>query len=195
MSTDERQPESASGASGAPSDAAGLPAHPVRAALLSLLRETGTLTSTEAARRLGQSSGVCSFHLRRLAAAGLVEAVPNARGRSKPWRLAVPSQAGPGPGEEFGALARGLEDESWRSWQDAREAVPARWRREEAFSAVVYLAPEELAEVAEAVREVLAKYRDREWRPSARPPGAGPVAAVTRIYPLVQGPEPGPHAE
>ncbi|HEY9438774.1 MAG TPA: helix-turn-helix domain-containing protein, partial [Streptomyces sp.] len=76
-----------------------LPDHPVRSALLDLLAETGTITSTEAAARLGHSSGLCSFHLRQLARHGLIEEAPHQGGRARPWRLrwANPSGAS-GPG-------------------------------------------------------------------------------------------------
>lgn len=47
-----------------------LPEHEVRTALLDLLAEVGTVTATEAAARLGYSSGLCSFHLRQLARHG-----------------------------------------------------------------------------------------------------------------------------
>ncbi|GAB3209938.1 winged helix-turn-helix domain-containing protein [Marinactinospora thermotolerans] len=163
---------------------AGLARHPVRAALLELLEEAGTVTATEAARRIGASSGLCSFHLRRLAEHGVVEEVPNAPGRSRPWRLRAGRHTTPAPGEEFGSLERGLEDASWRHWLAHRDQAPHGWG-EEAFSAVVYLTPEEMGEVATAVRALLARYQDREWRPSARPEGAAPVAAITRIFPLL----------
>ena len=48
-------------------------AHPVRMALMGLLRTEGPLTATRAAELLGESSGTCSFHLRQLAKYGLVE--------------------------------------------------------------------------------------------------------------------------
>ncbi|MFF4344600.1 winged helix-turn-helix transcriptional regulator [Kitasatospora sp. NPDC001540] len=78
------------GRAGAEEAARTLPEHPVRLALLDVLAETGTLTATEAAARLGLSSGLCSFHLRRLAEHGLVEEAPRGGrggGRAKPWRL------------------------------------------------------------------------------------------------------------
>ncbi|MGW6442457.1 winged helix-turn-helix domain-containing protein [Lentzea sp. NPDC055074] len=64
-----------------------LPDHPVRLALLDLLAEHGTLTSTQAAARLGQSSGLCSFHLRQLAELGLIEEAPHQGGKARPWQL------------------------------------------------------------------------------------------------------------
>jgi Helix-turn-helix domain len=183
--------------------------HPLRVALLGLLAQRATLTSTEAARELGESSGACSFHLRQLARYGHVEEVPGARGRARPWRLAAtaepagngPAGAGPAGGEraggdEFGALARELENEGYRRWLSHREAAPPGWR-DEAFSAVLHLTPEELTEVAAAIRGVIAAYAGRTEavpppgrRPGPGRPGAGaggvlPVAVVARMFPLL----------
>ncbi|WP_372345496.1 winged helix-turn-helix domain-containing protein [Streptomyces sp. KL116D] len=71
----------------APGPARRLPDHPVRIALLDLLAEAGTVTSTQAAARLGYSSGLCSFHLRRLAEHGPIEEAAHGGGRARPWRL------------------------------------------------------------------------------------------------------------
>lgn len=165
-----------------------LPDHPVRVALLDLLAEAGTLTSTEAATRLGHSSGLCSFHLRQLAAHGLIEEAPHKGGRVRPWRLRwEPSgeQQDRGRGAEFDALARGLEDESHQHWLSHRDRAPAGWRQDESFSAVVHLTPAETAELAASVSDLLAAYRDREDHPGARPAGAEAVAVVTRLFPLL----------
>ncbi|MFJ9691715.1 helix-turn-helix domain-containing protein [Kitasatospora sp. NPDC101183] len=158
--------------------------HAVRTALLGLLAERGTLTSTEAAAALGHSSGLCSFHLRQLARHGLIEEAPAVDGRARPWRLPQPSEA-PLPDEDFGELARGLEDESYQHWLARRAQAPAEWRQDEAFSAVVHLTPAELAAVGEAVRRLLAPYRHRDTDPAARPADARPVAAVARLFPLL----------
>jgi hypothetical protein len=156
--------------------------HPVRAALLELLGRRGTLTSTEAARELGGSSGLYSFHLRQLARYGLVEEAPATDGRARPWRLAgaAPPEAGIDP-----ELARGLEDESYQRWLARRHEAPARWRDDEAFSQVLYLTPGELAEMGAAIRGLVDGYREREGRPATRPPGAAPVAVVARLFPLL----------
>jgi hypothetical protein len=171
--------------------------HPLRLALLGLLAHRATLTSTEAARELGESSGACSFHLRQLARYGHVEEVPGARGRARPWRLAAPAEpaesaesAGgtPAGGDEFGALARELENEGYRRWLSHREAAPPGWP-DAAFSTVLHLTPEELTEVAAAIRQVIAAYAERPGPMSGRP-GAGaagvlPVAVVARMFPLL----------
>ncbi len=79
-------------------------AHPVRMRLLRLLREDGPSTATALGERIGQSSGVTSYHLRVLGEAGLVEE-DSGRGnrRDRWWRVAreglafsfrVPGEAG-----------------------------------------------------------------------------------------------------
>uniref|UniRef100_A0AAU3GUN1 Winged helix-turn-helix domain-containing protein n=1 Tax=Streptomyces sp. NBC_01401 TaxID=2903854 RepID=A0AAU3GUN1_9ACTN len=177
--------------------------HEVRTALLDLLAEVGTVTATEAAARLGHSSGLCSFHLRQLARHGYIEEAPHSGGRARPWRLRRDDPAAGGAGEaaeeQFGDLARGLEDESWQRWLTQRDGAPAEWRRDEAFSAVAYLNPEEMSRVAEVVRQALAPYQVREQRPLARPDGARPVALITRLFPLLphtagEGEADGPNA-
>ena len=183
--------------------------HPVRTELLELIRRDGVVTATGAARELGGSTGLYSFHLRQLARHGVIEEAPAPRGRVRPWRLAATGMAGP-PGEqpaeqlaerpggqrprqvsdaELSAVARGLEDESYRRWLEHRDAAPGRWRRDEAFSQVLYLTPDEMAGMAEVIRALIAQYRHREARPEARPPEAAPVAVVARLFPLL---EPGP---
>ncbi|MYR63603.1 ArsR family transcriptional regulator [Streptomyces sp. SID625] len=167
----------------------GLREHEVRTALLELLAEVGTVTATEAASRLGYSSGLCSFHLRQLARHGRIEEAPHRGGRARPWRLVRHGRAADEPAEDaFGDLARGLEDESWQRWLTQRDGAPPEWRHDAAFSAVAYLTPGEMNRVAEAVRQALAPYQDREQRPLARPEGARPMALITRLFPLL------PHA-
>jgi hypothetical protein len=172
----------------------GLEQHPVREALLELIRRDGVVTATAAARELGGSTGLYSFHLRQLARFGIIEEAPSPGGRVRPWRLAR-SGAAPSPDQatyrpvsdaELSEVARGLEDESYRRWLEQRDTAPAPWRRDEAFSQVVYVTPDEMAGMAEVIRALLAQYRHREVRPAARPPEAAPVAVVARLFPLLE---------
>lgn len=66
-------------------------AHPTRLALLDLLRVRDTLTASESATLLGLTPKTCSYHLRILAAQGLVEpaVVAGASLRERPWRRAT----------------------------------------------------------------------------------------------------------
>src|SRR5438067_286341 len=61
-------------------------AHPLRLKLLDLLRFDGPATATLLARRVGESSGATSYHLRQLARYGYVDEVPRAGGRERWWR-------------------------------------------------------------------------------------------------------------
>jgi hypothetical protein len=155
--------------------------HPVRAALLDLVRERGTLTSTEAARQLGHSSGLCSFHLRQLARYGYLREADRGRGRVRPWRLAADEAERPGD-DGLGVLARDLEDEGYRRWLAGQAGVPPEWRRDEAFSMVLQLTAAEVAEAAGEIRAVLDRYRRGARRARA---GTRPVAAVARLFPLL----------
>jgi hypothetical protein len=161
--------------------------HPVRAALMELIAARGAVTSAQAARELGGSSGLYSFHLRQLARYGLIEEAPAGRGRVRPWRLTTAAPAPvAAPTTDLDGLARGLEDASYQRWLDQRDRAPARWRRDEAFSQVLYLTPRELAEMGSAIRELIGRYRQREDRPATRPAGAAPVAVVARLFPLLE---------
>ena len=155
--------------------------HPVREALLALLRTRDELTSTDAARELGGNTGLYSFHLRKLAEQGLVEDVPGTAGRARPWRLA---QGGPRE-PELGELNRRLEDESYQRWRDNRAQAPAAWRQDDAFSEIVYLTPAEMAAMGGAIRSVIDLFRHRETMPAARPADAAPVAVVARLFPML----------
>lgn len=78
--------------------------HPIRVRLLRLLREAGPATATGLGQRIGQSSGVTSYHLRVLAENGFVVDDPDrGNGRERWWRAThrssdftfrVPGEAG-----------------------------------------------------------------------------------------------------
>lgn len=61
-------------------------AHPLRARALTALRLDGPATATTLAALLGTHTGATSYHLRRLAAVGLVEETGEGRGRERWWR-------------------------------------------------------------------------------------------------------------
>jgi hypothetical protein len=164
---------------GRPASALG---HPLRAALLDLLAEHAMLTSTQAARELGESSGACSFHLRQLARFGEVEEVPGDWGRARPWRLTAGAGRGDRGGrsgdgaawtddQRFGELARELEDEGYRRWLAGRTAAPPGWH-DEAFSTVLYLTPERMTELAAEIRAVIVGYATED-APDEPPRGGG----------------------
>jgi DNA-binding transcriptional ArsR family regulator len=61
-------------------------AHPLRARLLGELRMNGPATATALAAGLDTNTGATSYHLRKLAAVGLVEETGEGRGRERWWR-------------------------------------------------------------------------------------------------------------
>ncbi|MEV6105195.1 winged helix-turn-helix domain-containing protein [Streptomyces sp. NPDC051940] len=169
--TEENQAPASASASRPGARRRPLPDHPVRVALLDLLAEAGTITSTQAAARLGHSSGLCSFHLRQLARYGLVEEAPRrGGGRERPWRLRWGPVAGAGEAVPEGAYAH---------WLEERDGEPAEWRRDERVDDIVHLTPAERADLAQAFRELLDGYRFRGRRTGTRP-----VAVTARVFPL-----------
>ena len=61
--------------------------HPLRMAMYSALSEHGPATATQLAKRLGESSGQTSYHLRQLERHGFVEDDPeHTGGRERWWR-------------------------------------------------------------------------------------------------------------
>lgn len=182
---DGGRPGAAPGGQG-PGRAGGARGHPLRVALLDLLAGRDTLTATQAAAELGESSGACSFHLRQLERYGLIEEAPGPPGRVRPWRLATAAAtAGEYGDADFAELARELENEGYRRWLAGRETAPAGWR-DEAFSTVLYLTPAELDQVAAAIRAVIAPYGDRDAAGRRQAGESGlPVAVVARMFPLL----------
>jgi DNA-binding transcriptional ArsR family regulator len=65
-------------------------AHPLRVRIVGSLRTEGPATATGLAARLGESSGLTSYHLRVLAEAGFVEPDPDqpVSGRERWWKAA-----------------------------------------------------------------------------------------------------------
>lgn len=61
--------------------------HPIRVRLLNLLETDGPATASQLGRRIGESSGTTSYHLRILAELGFVEDDPEqGNGRDRFWR-------------------------------------------------------------------------------------------------------------
>ncbi|MBW4717098.1 winged helix-turn-helix domain-containing protein [Saccharothrix obliqua] len=160
---------------GTEEDLARAHSHPVRLALLDLLAG-GPLTATRAAAELGTNSGATSFHLRRLARFGLVEAVDGA-GREKPWRLVG--------GADVADALDARDDRRYARWRADRDRYPARWRRQAATAYTAHLTPDEVDALAASILDLVAPYFDRADDPASRPPDAVPVALVTRLFPLV----------
>src|SRR3954468_7861957 len=89
-----------------PMDAAQLRAlaHPLRLQLLEVLHSEGPATATQLGRKLGESSGATSYHLRALHRVGMVEEAEQKNGRERWWkrseeRFAIPNSIPPDASE------------------------------------------------------------------------------------------------
>lgn len=60
-------------------------AHPIRMRLLTMLRVDGPSTASKLAERIGESSGVTSYHLRQLAGRGFIEEAPDLGTKRERW--------------------------------------------------------------------------------------------------------------
>jgi len=169
-------------------------AHPVRMALVGLLRTEGPLTATRAAELLGESSGTCSFHLRQLAKYGLVEEAGGGTGREKPWRATTTSTAWDNTGDATpeAAAAAGLLSsvlaeqyfEQLMRWLEASPGEPAEWQRAAMLGdRILYVTPAELEALRDRMRELLDEYLERDLRPDLRPEDARLVSWLTIAFP------------
>jgi DNA-binding transcriptional ArsR family regulator len=124
-------------------DAAALEAlaHPVRLDVLSFLMSAGPATASACARAVGDSPSNCSYHLRVLAAHGLVEHAPSSDGRERPWRATVTGLDSdldsPDPSIAAGAAAMAaadlqLDHQRAREHLRTRQTLPEQWRSVEA---------------------------------------------------------------
>ena len=163
-------------------------AHPLRLALVGLLRREGPLTATQAAARLGDNVPNCSFHLRQLAKYGLVERAEGADAREKPWRAtAIATQWGDTQEDpEMRAAVDHLNSvvmtgyfERAQRWLAKRDTLPGKWRRHTGLGdALLYVTAEELGEVQDALDGIFEKYNSRIADPSLRPKGSRAVNLI-----------------
>ena len=169
-------------------------AHPLRLRMLEAL-SNGPATASMLARDLGESSGATSYHLRALAASGIiVEDLDRRKGRERWWkrdpdRIGLISSA-PAEDPEYDAAVAQLEstmlqrdDEAIRRYLLQREEGEHSdtWR-ETAFIGgwTVYATQEEVAELSEFVVRWL---RERGKPAAERDPEAALLYLTYRAIP------------
>jgi DNA-binding transcriptional ArsR family regulator len=147
-------------------------AHPLRLRLIGILRKDGPATASQLGRRLGESSGSTSYHLRQLERFGFVEDdAARSSGRRRYWRAIDEGMEwsidtdDPGLVEANRVLGRELiaEYSRWLTrWYAETPEWDRRWRAAaEGLDQWFELTPEELRELADEVNAVLARYADR----------------------------------
>ncbi|MET9919643.1 winged helix-turn-helix domain-containing protein [Streptomyces sp. NPDC006435] len=168
-------------------------AHPLRINVLALLRQRGPSTATRVAGELGINPGAASYHLRRLAAGGLIVEEPGrGTGRERWWRAAhrqsvhdPTSAAAPERQEAGRAYAHAVAlacTERLRAAAQEVPSLPEEWFEVSAFGDfVLRLAPEDVARMRDEVFAVISRYRQAADR------GAGelvPVAVQVQAFPV-----------
>jgi DNA-binding transcriptional ArsR family regulator len=145
-------------------------AHPLRLRLIGALRKDGPATASELARRLSESSGMTSYHLRQLERYGFVEE-ERQEGRRRFWRAVDEGTEWSTDTDDAAfveassALGRELVSEysRWlRRWFAETPQWDRRWRAAaEGMDQWFELTPDELRELADEVTAVLERYADR----------------------------------
>ena len=147
-------------------------AHPLRLRLIGALRKDGPATASELGRRLGESSGATSYHLRILAKYGFVEDdLGRNRGRERWWRASDEGVEWSTDTDDLGVveadrvLGRQLVAEYGRwlqRWYAETPSWPRAWRAAACATDQWFeLTPAELRELADEMLAVLARYADR----------------------------------
>ncbi|MCM0674016.1 helix-turn-helix domain-containing protein [Micromonospora phytophila] len=163
-------------------------AHPLRMALIGLLRQQGPLTATQAAAQLGESVPSCSFHLRQLAKYGLAERAPGADGRERPWRATAltthwdDNSDDPevrAATDELHAVQLALYTRLAEEFLARRAQESTAWRAVTGFSdQPVHVTPDEMAELTRRIDALLGEYDDRITDPTKRPAGSRKVSVM-----------------
>ncbi len=164
-------------------------AHPLRSRVHAELRAVGTATSADLARRLDTHTGATSYHLRRLAEAGLVRDTGTGVGRRRIWEVApVPERDEPTDDLDDVAaaewLARDYVDhfaQKSQEWITTEGAWSPSWREACGLDdRLVLVTDEQLAHLRGEVATLLARYR----RVGAGNPQAKRVAFYTCALPV-----------
>jgi hypothetical protein len=156
-------------------------AHPLRLQLLELLGSDGPATASQLGRRLGESSGATSYHLRALHRAGMVEEAEQRNARERWWQRSqdslvipnsVPQDAPPAERAELQAAHSQIEsilvdrdENAMRRWMDVRYDLPLEWQDAQWIGNFrLWATAEEVREFVQAVIELaepLRKVREK----------------------------------
>jgi DNA-binding transcriptional ArsR family regulator len=174
-------------------------AHPLRGRLLVSLRVDGPATASMLGRRLDESSGATSYHLRILARHGFVEDDPgHGGGRERWWRASNPTtswspatfaEGDPGDREAVRQFLRRVQGDYGRMverWIAELERWPVAWQSAALASDMfLRLTAGQLAELTRELEEVVTRYA------AAGPDGADAERVVVLLHAFPQrGPLP-----
>jgi DNA-binding transcriptional ArsR family regulator len=173
-------------------------AHPLRLRLLGLLRLDGPSTATLLGRRLGESSGATSYHLRELARYGFVgEVAGRGTGRERwwqalhrmtSWSAADFADEGSEVVDELSRQLVALRGTYLSAWLQQRDDLPQEWDGAGDLSDwALRLTAEETRELGRQLGEVLDRWA--EERADRRPAdGTELVRVHLDLLPLKEWP-------
>ena len=158
--------------------------HPIRLRLLDLLQADGPSTATALAKRIGESSGVTSYHLRVLAEHGfVVEDTERGTGRDRWWRavhrttsFTFRGEEGPDSEETMEEAERFIRLVADESYRRASAFIGTIAGRREELAAMPWtvsqwplmLTAEEARELRDTVSELIARFQRDPARPDTR---------------------------
>lgn len=162
-------------------------AHPLRLKLLGLLRIGGPSTATLLGRRLGESSGATSYHLRELARYGFVTEVPGrgtgrerwwqAAHRMTSWDVADFAEGGSQVADELLRYGVRLRGRVLQSWLGSREELDRSWDCAASLNDyALRLTPQQARELAAELTAVADRWL--ATHPAAAPADAGELVAL-----------------
>ncbi|SFP59317.1 Helix-turn-helix domain-containing protein [Geodermatophilus dictyosporus] len=167
-------------------------AHPLRAALLGLLRAEGPSTASRLGQRTGESSGSTSYHLRQLAGFGLVEEVPGeGTGRERWWRArhrstrwsteeVVARPGGREVVEEMTSQVLATQRRVLAAHAEQREQLDEAWRDATSLNDwALHLSPAAAGELVDELNAVVAR-----WRSEREEPGQPLVQVLVDVFRL-----------
>ncbi|WIX78909.1 helix-turn-helix domain-containing protein [Amycolatopsis carbonis] len=171
-------------------------AHPLRMRLLDLLEQDGPATATGLGKRVGESSGTTSWHLRQLADAGLVTEDPDRGSKRERWWKAAQDYTTIRTGdfvrdpELAGPISTVLHQLVVQRHQEEAQFVAQlprwldRWEHNATMTSEhLSLTPEETRRMSDEIIAVVDRYR----RPSR--PGDDAVVAHWAAFPRTAHPE------
>jgi DNA-binding transcriptional ArsR family regulator len=173
-------------------------AHPLRVRLFEALTQYGSATATQLARRLAESSGATSYHLRQLERFGFVETDPDrGTGRERWWRrvpgmvvISPPeggAEADPAGQAAFKLLVNEFQRNRLarhRRWIATSEQWPIEWQEaSNELTTHLVLTADELCQLAEELEAVTAAWKTRlaDRLPDA---ASRPVEVQQSLFPL-----------
>lgn len=166
--------------------------HPLRTRILGVLRLEGAATASQLGRRLGESSGSTSYHLRQLARFGFVEEAPEQPSRrERVWRAthALTSIdprrfSGGADGvvlDEFSRRQLAQLEAQSQQWRSRRAGASPAWMSAAGFSdAMARLSPAACAELHERLTDLVDELQAR----SAGEPDVAWVSVFLAALPL-----------